>query len=104
MSNLWRVLRLALAATASQPLRWLLRQLAAGSSENDEQPTNDPSFWTLLVAWLRGRKMEALLFVYTAAATIPAAAIADIFEQQSCQSLSYARHVCDNLAKHEDER
>nr|XP_037288922.1 uncharacterized protein LOC119181783 [Rhipicephalus microplus] len=103
MSNLWRVLRLALA-TASRPLRWLLRQLAAGSSENDEQPANDPSFWTLLVAWLRGCKMEALLFVYTAAATIPAAAIADIFEQQSCQSLSYARHVCDNLAKHEDER
>ncbi|KAL1485322.1 hypothetical protein MTO96_047346 [Rhipicephalus appendiculatus] len=48
--------------------------------------------------------MEALLFAYTAAATIPAAAIADIFEQQSCRSLSYARLVCDNLAKHEDER
>ncbi|KAH7934735.1 hypothetical protein HPB52_000025 [Rhipicephalus sanguineus] len=104
MSNPWRVLRLALS-TASQPFRWLLRQVAAGySEENGEQPANDPSFWTLFGAWLRGRKMEALLFAYTAAATMPSAAIAEIFRQQSCRSLSYARPVCDNLADHEDER
>ncbi|KAH6942007.1 hypothetical protein HPB50_027330 [Hyalomma asiaticum] len=105
MSSPWRLLRLALG-TASQPFRWLLRQLAIGVSEenDDQQPAKDPSFWSLFIAWLRNRTMEALLFAYTAAASMPASAISDIFREQSCGSLSYARHVCDNLAQHEYER
>ncbi|KAH7971159.1 hypothetical protein HPB49_019703 [Dermacentor silvarum] len=107
MSSPRNVLRTVLWA-ASQPFRWLLRQLAAatGSEASEEQPANAavPSCWSLLGASLGGRKMEALLFAYTAAATMPAAAITAIFREQSCRSLSFAKGVCENLAKHEEER
>ncbi|XP_050023227.1 probable peptidoglycan muropeptide transporter SLC46 [Dermacentor andersoni] len=108
MSGPRNVLRTVLRV-ACQPFRWLLRQLAAaaGSEENEEQGANaavSSSCWSLLGAWLGGRKMEVLLFAYTAAATMPAAAITAIFREQSCRSLSFAKGVCENLAKHEYER
>lgn len=88
---------------AAQPLRWLLRQLAGAGSEDPEDGPR--SLRSLFLDWLAGRKMEALLFAYSAAAAMPSAAIGDIFEDQACRrSMGYGDDVCKKLSEHEEQR